>query len=263
MEFRSPTTCERSVNINSVFFCNVFQGLDVNTIPGILAGTPGPQIPHALFHFDVITTGDEPYQDYRIAFASSEIEQRISTHIAAREMTGLIHLMRSLQFEPSLGPLLGCFYEMVAHRVICAGGTFKYSRLHERGAREELMPLTFGRLIMKSVQALSDILPAEKASVGIYWKLPPTHRAFDSYFSVDSAQGVQHFNVQITCAERHPINARGLKEAREFWGITRKILWVVPTNRYGTFTWQPFQKGTEVRDTTHEQYVIEVDFEKV
>jgi len=229
-----------------------------------LAGTPGPGIPHALFHYDVITDGDTPYQGYRLCFASAEIEQRISTHIATHDMSDIIRWMMSLQSDTVLGPLLGHFYEMVAHRILCSGGTFKFARLHERAAREELRPLTFDRLVMKSVRSFSDILPADKERVGVYWKFPITHRAFDSYFSVNIEHEVHHFNVQITCAESHPINARGIKAAREFWeprGINRKILWVVPKNRYGAFTWQPFQRGTESLDMTHEQYVIELDFE--
>jgi len=79
MEYGSRPKRERSV-LSTPFLGNVFQGLDVRSVPRVLAGTPGPDIPHELFHFDVITDGDEPYEHCRLCFASPEIEQRISTH---------------------------------------------------------------------------------------------------------------------------------------------------------------------------------------
>jgi len=100
----------------------MFPELNFRSMADILAGTPGSNIPHALFHFDVITDGDTPYRRYHLCFASLEIEQRVSSYIETQDMNEFTRWMNWVQFENRLGPVLG----LLCVRLVC----FSFGNIH-------------------------------------------------------------------------------------------------------------------------------------
>jgi len=91
-------------------------------------------IPHVLFHYDVKTDGDEPYQYYRLCFASPDIKEHISNYLEQynlnkalmQEVSKLLENFGNRMWVRS--PARFCGWYRVIDTQLFAGNPFKGTR---------------------------------------------------------------------------------------------------------------------------------------
>jgi len=223
-------------------------------------------MPHALYHYFVITEGNKAYQDFNINFASPYIEQRVLEFTRQLALNQVVDYLNAAECSPFYGIVRGRIFEAIAHKIISGGGTFPFAKLLPDGRRGEgSVSVTLPCLTLREVRGFDAIV---KDNSLFYWKMPANHAAFDAYFAALVNSKPLHFGVQITLDSGHSINAKGFDAARNFWGQELAMLWVVPMSIFQSFMWQPVKEaqraGTRgskkgAKGLSLEQYIVGLD----
>jgi len=189
-------------------------------------------VSHKILQYQV----DDSYRSTNVRFASKYIAEQVTQRLAETERSGLLHFLYLSRNEPVLAVIRGCFFETIAHSILCKGGKFPVRHLST--GNEEIIELPTLK------EERFSVLGPDCFREGTYARpLSDKFSAFDSFGTTESGQ-TRAF--QITVNQAHGLNYNGVYAVLAL-KKPLDVYFVVPSDKFDSFPKQTISKKDNVQ----------------
>ncbi|KAG0603575.1 hypothetical protein M758_10G103900 [Ceratodon purpureus] len=213
-----------------------------------------------------ITDDSKKYRQRDFKLASGRVKSQVIAALDKEYKADTVKILKALLSCTGARSYFGYIYELVGHYIFIGGGEFRRKRVHDGRDAEELNSLKLPKLTCHRFESL-DTLPKLEADTYYYPKA-------GNFASIDAIMHpnrlLQFFNYS---RGDHGYLVTGLEKVHARLGCDEYEVWsCVPKEKYEVTGFQSWLTSKGVKYKTNllptfleksDQYVIEVDFEKL
>ncbi|EFJ41911.1 hypothetical protein VOLCADRAFT_107467 [Volvox carteri f. nagariensis] len=218
-----------------------------------------PDVSHKLIHVEV----DENCSRKRLVFGSEEIGQRVMQELHRQGTAELAKFVKWSAGRPDLASLRGIMFQVLAHDLLCRGGSFRMRSLSNPGEQEVSLEVPEMELMEVQDSDLKEISPTTKGS-GLLVPVARNFAGVDSFLILPDSNGkaARLLLIQVTVSANHRISASGLqtsmrKLSRDLKGLKREMYFAVLPDLFKQFRKQQFE-GAAKDSIEIDQFAIEI-----